>query len=178
MAQPIHRQVGGARSIVVVFDAGAPCQAALEAAALLAADQEAELLALFIEDLDLIHVAGLPFAREIGIASAAQRALDAIAMQRALRASAEEARRTVERIARRLPLRWSFQITRDVLGAEALAVAAAADLIIEALRGSARAASQIAEITRASERVRVLRARTRQELDALKREVQLANRTP
>lgn len=172
MAQPTGREVGAARRIVVVIDAGAQARAVLEAAAALAAAQEAELLALFVEDLDLIHGAGFPFAREIGFTSAAQRGLDAIAMQRSLRARAEDARRSVELIARQRPLQWSFQIARDVLDAEALAAAATADLVIESLGGSARAALQLAAIERASERVRLLRARTRRELDALWRKLQ------
>lgn len=169
--QPTDREIGAARRIVVVIDAGAQARAVLEAAAALAAAQDAELLALFIEDLDLIHGAGLPFAREIGFTSAARRALDTIAMRRSLRARAEDARRCVELIARQRPLQWSFHVAHDVLDADALAAAEAADLVIEALGGSERAALQLAAIERASERVRLLRARTRRELDALRREL-------
>jgi hypothetical protein len=164
-------EVGARRRIVVAIDAGAPGRAALEAAAALAAEQQAELLALFIEDLDLIHVAGLPFAREIGTASATPRALDVLAMERSLRAFAADARRSVETIARRVPLEWSFRVVRGALDAELLAAAAAADLVVEAFGGCERAALQLAEATRASERAKFLRARTRKDLEELKRQL-------
>lgn len=173
MAQPSDPQVGARRRIVIVLDAGPSARGALEAAAALAAAQEAELVALFVEDPDLIHVAGLPFASEIGVTSAARRALDAVAMRRSLRALAEEVRRTIELIARRVPLQWSFQIARGTLDTEALAAAAAADLVIEALCGSERAARQLAELSHASARARWMRARTKKELEALKRELLL-----
>ena len=172
MAQPSDREVSVRRRIVVVLDAGPSGRDALAAAAALAAAREAELLALFVEDADLLQVAGLPFVHEIGVATAARRALDALAMQRSMRAIAEEVRRTIELIARRVPLQWSFQVARGALDAETLAAAAAADLVIEALCGSERAARQLAELPQASARARLLRARTQRELEALKRELQ------
>ena len=54
------------RRIVVGLDAGPRDRAALEAAAQLAARMQAELVGLFVEDIDLLHLAGLPFAREVG----------------------------------------------------------------------------------------------------------------
>lgn len=170
MAQP-GREVGSPRRIVVALDTGAPGRAALEAAAAIAAAQNAELVAVFVLDPDLLHLAGMPFAHEIGIASATRRVLDARVLERSLRTLAEEARHRVETIARRLSLQWSFRIARGLLDEEALAAAAQADLIVEAPCGCERAALQLAEVCRASERVRLLRARTRRELESLRREL-------
>ena len=160
------------RRIVVLLDASGPGIEALEAAAARAAEVEAELVAVFVEDVDLLHVAGLPFAREIGVASATRRAMDAGAMERSLRALAGEARRSIEAVARRVPLQWSFSVAHGALSEELLAAAAEADLIVEALCGSERAALQLADFCRASERARLVRARTRREVQALRRELE------
>lgn len=160
------------RRIVVLLDAAAPGQAALEAAAARAAELEAELLAVFVQDVDLLHLAALPFAREIGFPSATRRELDARVMERKLNQIADEARRSIAEIAKRVPLQWSFQVARGTLSAQTLAAAAEADLVIEALHGCERAVLQLAGIGRPSERARLLRARTRRELEALRRELQ------
>ncbi|OGA29524.1 MAG: hypothetical protein A3I65_06745 [Betaproteobacteria bacterium RIFCSPLOWO2_02_FULL_68_150] len=171
MARPAGK-VKAPRRIVVLLDASAPGRAALEAAAARAAELDAELVAVFVEDADLLNLAGLPFAREIGIASATGRAMNAGAMERSLRALAEEARRSIESIARRVPLQWSFSIAHGALSEETLSAAAGADLVVEALCGNERAALQLAEICRDSEHARLLRARTRREFAALQRELQ------
>lgn len=171
MARP-SAKVKAPRRIVVLLDASAAGKAALAAAAARAAELEAELLAVFVEDVDLLHLAGLPFAREIGFPSATRRELDASAMERALRQIADEARRSVAEIAKRMPLQWSFQIARGALSTQMLAAAAEADLVIEALHGCERAALQLAEICQDSERTKLVRARTRRELEALRRELQ------
>ena len=48
-----------------------------------------------MEDVELLHFAGLPFAREAGYPSASLRPLHVAAMERALRAAAEEVQRTL-----------------------------------------------------------------------------------
>ena len=53
-----------------------------------------------------------------------------------------------------------------------LATTAEADLVIEALCGCERAALQLAEICQDSERTKLVHARTRRELEALRRELQ------
>lgn len=170
MARPAA-EVSAPQRVVVLLDASAPGRAALEAAAAHAAQLQAELVAVFVEDLDLLHLAGLPFACEIGFPSAMPRALDAPALERRMRQLAEEARLSVAAIAARMPLQWSFQIVRGALSAQTLAAAAEADLVIEALCGCQRAALQLAEACRESEHARLLRARTRREFAALQREL-------
>jgi len=161
------------RRIVVAIDTGPPGKAALRAAAELAARLQAELLALYVEDVDLLNLAALPFAREIGFPSAAHRELDVEAVERLLRLHAEEARRTVEEFAARTPLKWSFQVTRGEFAEELLAAAAEADLVVAALAGSERAARQLAECCRDSAAADFVSARTLRELDALLRNLRL-----
>lgn len=171
MARPAA-EMKAPRRIVVLLDASAPGRAALEAAAARAAELDAELVAVFVEDADLLHLAGMPFAREIGFPSATRHELEVPAMERKLRQRAEEARLSVAGLARRRPLQWSFQVARGVLTEEILAAAAEADLIVEALCGCERAALQLAEICQDSENVRLVRARTQRELEALRRVLQ------
>ena len=49
---------------------------AMSLATQLAHSMRLELLGLFIEDIDLLHFAGLPFAREVGLPTATSRQLD------------------------------------------------------------------------------------------------------
>lgn len=160
-----------ARRVVVALDASAPGKAALEAAAELAARLDAELVAVFVEDIDLLHFAGLPFAHEIGFPSAIRRSIDAPAMERRMRLLADEARRSVALIAERTPFKWTFEVTRGSLPEQLLESAAEAELIIAALAGSEQAALQLAEMCKQSGSSSLLWARTRRELEELLREL-------
>lgn len=118
------------RRVIVGLDPALQSRALLEAAAALAGSMEAELVGLFVENQDLLHFAGLPFAREVGYTSATRRALDVESMERSLRALAKEAQETLAAIAGRMPVAWSFRVTRGALAAELLAAVEEADLVI------------------------------------------------
>jgi len=115
--------------ILVALDASPHSLAALEAAVALAADLQAELLGLFVEDADLLRLAGLPFARELGLYSATSRPLEALQLERQLRARAHRAEQALAAMAERAHVRWSFRVVRGAIAAELLAAAAEADLI-------------------------------------------------
>jgi len=102
---------------------------ALDAVAEAAAALEAELLGLFLEDVELLHFAGLPFAREIG-ASARSRGLDVQTMERRLRSQAEEARRALAAAAEGKSVRWSFRVERGSGPAQLRKALGDADLVI------------------------------------------------
>ena len=51
--------------ILVALDASTDSLAALDAAAKLAQCLQAELVGLFVEDVNLLYMAGLPFTREL-----------------------------------------------------------------------------------------------------------------
>lgn len=126
--------------IVVAVDASPHGLAALEEAVRLASRMQAELCVVFVEDEDLLHLAGLPFAREISALSEGRR-LDPLSMSRALRVEAERVRRALEEAARRVEVNWSFQVARGRLVRELLAAALEADLLLTAVqRRAARAA--------------------------------------
>jgi len=90
---------------------------------------EAELLGVFVEDINLLRVASLPFARQIRYPSAIAEPLDAAAMERELRVKAEQARKALATAAERAQVRWSFRVLRGTVTAEVLAAASEADLL-------------------------------------------------
>ena len=125
------------RRVIVGMDPALQSRALLEAAVELAERMEAELVGLFVENQDLLHFAGLPFAREVGFASAIRRTLDVESMERSLRALAKEAQRTLASVAGRTPVQWSFRVVRGSPAAELLAVAEESDLVIANLEDPA-----------------------------------------
>jgi len=118
------------RRILVGLDASRHSLAALEAAADLAARMEAELVGLFVEDINLLRLAELPFAREVGGFSATRRRLDSRQLERQLHVQAQRARRALEAQARRVQVHWSFKVTRGGVALELLSAASEADLVI------------------------------------------------
>ncbi|MDX1574564.1 MAG: hypothetical protein R3285_00135 [Kiloniellales bacterium] len=99
------------RRVLVALD---PCEvdpADLEASARLAAGLNAELVALFVEDSDVIAAADLPFARLIPAGCRNLAALDGAAMRRAFRIAEGRAREHLSNAAQRWHLDWSFEVT-------------------------------------------------------------------
>jgi nucleotide-binding universal stress UspA family protein len=118
------------RRILVALDASPHSLSALEAAAELAASFRAELLGLFVEDINLLRLAQLPFAREVGLFSGTLRLLDTPRVERQLRARAARAREALAAAAERAQVQWSFQTTSGQIVPELLAAALDADLVI------------------------------------------------
>lgn len=117
------------RRILVALDASPSSLAALEAAVELAAVLDAELSGVFVEDLDLLHMAELPFVQTVGSFSAIARPLDSRRLELGLRADARRARRALEMTAEREGVEWSFRVVRGPVASELLAAALEADLI-------------------------------------------------
>ena len=138
------------RRVIVGLDPAAQSRALLEAAVELAGQMQAEILGLFVENQDLLHFAGLPFAREVGFESATRRALDIESMERSLRALAREARQALESAAEGTQVQWSFRVVRGAPAAELLAAAEESDLVIANLEAPPEGPSSV--------RVRIVRA--------------------
>jgi nucleotide-binding universal stress UspA family protein len=118
------------QQILVAFDASPHSLTALEAAAELARELQAELIAMFVEDVNLLKLAGLPFAQEIHYPKATTQKLDRFQMENQLRQQAGRARDIVRQIAERDSLAWTFRVARGVVAAELLAAALEADLLV------------------------------------------------
>jgi nucleotide-binding universal stress UspA family protein len=117
------------RRILVALDASLHSRAALEAAFELAEALNAEIVGIFVEDVNLLRLAELPFAREVGYPSGTDRPLDSLSMERELRIQAEQARQTLAGLAVRRQVRWSFRVVRGRVAAELLTAAQEADLL-------------------------------------------------
>ena len=118
------------RRIVVALDASACGRAALAAATQWAAETQAELQGLFVEDVDLLRLANLPFASEVPLPYAVPRQLEATSIQCAFRVHAERVRRALAEAAGRLRLRWSFQVLQGDVVRTSRALAEQAELLI------------------------------------------------
>ena len=112
-----------AERILVALDASPHSQAALRAAARLAAAMHAELHGLFVEDVTLLHLCNSPFCREVGLRTAVVRQLESHTVERQLRVLAAEMRRSLARVAGEAQVRWSFQVARGAVEQELLAAA-------------------------------------------------------
>lgn len=86
------------RRLLVAVEASPRSRAMLEQAAALARAIEAELAGLFVEDVNLLRLCGLP-GHEIALSSGMARRLEQATMERELRAQAEELRRLLEMVA-------------------------------------------------------------------------------
>ncbi|UCC57026.1 MAG: universal stress protein [Gammaproteobacteria bacterium] len=117
------------RHIVVTLDASETGRSALETAVRLAAILNAELEGVFVEDINLIRLAGLPFLREVRPWSLGEESVSAQRMQRELRTMARHAEQMLEQAAREMGVHWSFQVWRGPAGAETLAQNFVADII-------------------------------------------------
>ena len=103
---------------------------ALELAVDLAIEHRTSLHGLFIEDLDLVNVAGLPFSREVSSTSASPRMLDNQRLLRAMNASSRLFRQSLEQHAERLSLSWSYSHFRGRKRSMELGESARAEFLI------------------------------------------------
>jgi K+-sensing histidine kinase KdpD len=118
------------RRILMAVDSTPENLSTVESVADLAARLEAELLGLFVEDIDLLRLAEHPEASAFSLLSAGRQHLTKGMVQRALRAQAARGRRAVEDAAARRRVKSSFQVRRGRVAAEVLALAEDADLVI------------------------------------------------
>lgn len=120
----------GIRRILVALDASADSAAALEAAVALAARLEAELTGLFVEDIEVVRAAGLPFAREIRVFQHAPRSINAAELEAQLLARARAIERTFAHSAGEADVRFRFRRVRGRVDAEVLAATGDVDLVV------------------------------------------------
>jgi hypothetical protein len=116
--------------IFVAVGPAAADAAALTLAARLAHASGAELAAMFIEDLNLLRLAELPIAYEVGPASAVSRRLTTAGLEHAFKQQAAGLKRTITEFANTVQLRMSFQVVRGLPLPTLLEAATTEDLVI------------------------------------------------
>lgn len=116
--------------VVVGLDSTSADADLLQVAAALALALRAELAGLYIEDEQLLRLAELPIARELGFPSARPRRLAPHDVQRALRVQADRARQLMAGLAEQLELSWTLEVVRGEMSRSALTFTTITDLLI------------------------------------------------
>jgi nucleotide-binding universal stress UspA family protein len=109
----------GIKRVVVPLDAASETGIAIDTAAQLAARWRVPLHGVFIEDEELIGLAGLPFARQVTLGTGLE-PLTRDHVENHFRAFAERAQRELAAAADRHGAKWSFEIVRGPLAPEGL----------------------------------------------------------
>lgn len=124
--------------ILIAIDGSPHSMAALKLAAELASKIDAELIGVYVEDINLLRLAEIPITREVGFYSARVREMDVQRIRRQLRGQARRAEHALALIAETFEVRWSFQIAQGRIPAELLVAATEADLVILGKSGWSR----------------------------------------
>jgi hypothetical protein len=111
-SKPMMKKQASPPDIVVTIGGDGFLAPALELAVDLALEQQTGLHGLFIEDLDLVHVASLPFTRETSLIGARSRTLDYQRLLRSLNASSRRFRQSLAQHAERVSLSWRYSHVR------------------------------------------------------------------
>jgi nucleotide-binding universal stress UspA family protein len=128
----------GIRRILIAIDASPHSLAALQAAADLASALDADLVGIYVEDINLVKLAGHPYVRQVSYYSATPRQFGTRQAEEELRSQANRARRALALAAQRAQLRFNFRVARGVIEQVLLEAAREADLIILGKAGWSR----------------------------------------
>jgi nucleotide-binding universal stress UspA family protein len=128
------------RRIVLALDTASADLSAMERAAALAARLQGELMALFVEDIDLVRLAEHRQIFAFSTLLPAGRHLATDNLKEALRLQAARLRRAVEEAAARQQVKCAFQVRQGRLLAEVLSAAHDDDLVVISWAGGGRGA--------------------------------------
>ena len=115
--------------ILVALDLSPHSEAALASAAELAAALHLELRGLYVEDVNLLRLCGLPFAIEFGSFTAKPRRIEQSHLEREFRMQATQLRKIMADVAGQRRIAWSFQVVRGGVTDQVLAASAAARML-------------------------------------------------
>lgn len=115
--------------ILVALDTSPYSTAALLSAAEVAAAFNLELRGIYVEDVNLLNLCGLPFGLEIGSFTAKPRRLEHARMERDFQIQAAMLRKTMADIAGRQRLSWSFKVVRGGVTNELLSAVSTAHMV-------------------------------------------------
>jgi hypothetical protein len=100
------------KKILIVFDAAGCTPVSMRIATDLAASMQSGIQALYIEDINILNAADLPFTREVSLHTAAISSIDSILMIQKFRADAENIKKQIEKIALTSSVSLSFSSMR------------------------------------------------------------------
>ena len=107
--------------IVAAMHPRRPLGTRIQALAEHARVSDAELVALFVEDIEMLHFAAMPFACEIGSASIRKQSVDVAAVERYMAARAAEMRTAFSQVLDRTSVAWTFRVARGTVLEQLLA---------------------------------------------------------
>lgn len=116
--------------IVVAVDASSLRLAPLMAASSLAIRLNAEVVGIFIEDINLFRLAEMPFIREVSFYSARTSEMSSQMIERQLRAGNRWLQQVIQMLSTSTNIRWSLQTLRGSIPADLLAAVLDTDLLI------------------------------------------------
>lgn len=119
-----------ARKILLAMDIESQSLAAREIALSLANRLNAELIALFVEDEDLLMSAQFPFASEITASSATERKLDYADMERSLRAWSTQMQQQLAKQAQSTNIKYTFRTYRGRITETLMAQSETSSLLV------------------------------------------------
>lgn len=135
--------------ILVAIDAGVASRNILQAGIVLANRFNARLNAVFIEDIDLFHVAELPFVREYIYGSPAGRLVNVAGMERSVQTQTARLRKLVESIAQQNKIEITFDVLRGNIASALCDASKQTDLLVIGKNTQLRTKNQkIGNITR------------------------------
>ena len=123
------------RKILIALDASPASRAALDLAAELATRHKAELVGIYVEDVNLLRSAEIAFTEEVGGFSAIPRRVDSHIVEHELKAHARRIEEMLSSIASKTNLQWTFRSVRGLIPGEIIAAAQEMDLIILGKKG-------------------------------------------
>ena len=129
--------------VVFTVDRDSYLQSTIELATVIALANQTGIHGLFVEDLDLLHMAGYPFAQEISLVSAQSRVLDNRQMLCSFKARSRHFRQFLVQHAEHSSLPWSFSTVRGQKINMALEKSANAEFLIIGQSEKARAQPQV-----------------------------------
>lgn len=115
--------------ILVALDTSPHSEAALAAAAELAAALQLELRGLYVEDINLLRLCGLPFGIEYGSFTAKPRRIEQNHLEREFRMQASLLRKIMAEVAGQKRIAWSFQVVRGGVTDQLLEAATSARML-------------------------------------------------
>ncbi len=118
------------RRIIVAADCSKEGKTAMAAAVALGARFRAEIEGLFVEDLDLVDVAGHEFVREVQTISGVARTFDQADVESQLKAEAARTRRALIDFASRERVQTNFRVVRGRVASEVITAASGGDLLV------------------------------------------------